>query len=111
MSNHIHLGVRAGQVKLADWIGDVHSEFAAWINGRDERIGAVFVRGPKSIPYRQEAGAQLIRYIHCNPVRAGVVDHPADCDWTSHRVYLGLEPRPSWLDLERGLALAAVASG
>jgi putative transposase len=109
MSNHIHLGVRAGDIALASWIGSVHSDFATWLNERRERVGQVFMRGPKSIAFRPEGGAQLIRYIHRNPVRAGVVADPMDCDWTSHRIYAGLERRPAWLDVDEGLALAALA--
>ena len=34
----------------------------------------------------------LVRYIHLNPVRAGIVTRPEDYKYSSHRAYLGLEP-------------------
>ena len=40
---------------------------------------------------------QLIRDVHNNPVRAGVVSNPEDSVWSSHREYLGLETAPAWL--------------
>ena len=106
MSNHVHLAVVAGADPLAEWIGAVHSPFAEWINKRRERIGAVFVRGPRSIAVRPSGVASLLGYIHRNPVRARVADQAAACDWTSHAVYAGLAARPRWLDVESGLALA-----
>lgn len=34
---------------------------------------------------------ELIRYIHLNPVRAGMVEAPEDYPWSGHRAYLGKE--------------------
>ena len=111
MSSHIHLGVVAGDAPLKDWLGPAHEAFARWINQRLERVGAVFVRGPEVVAFQPEGVGELINYIHCNPVRAGVVTHPSDSDWTSHRAYLGQAQRPPWLDVERGLALAGFEDG
>ena len=36
--------------------------------------------------------SELVRYIHLNPVRAGIVTRPEDYQYSSHRAYLGLEP-------------------
>ncbi|HEV2827105.1 MAG TPA: hypothetical protein VGW76_05830 [Pyrinomonadaceae bacterium] len=33
-----------------------------------------------------------MRYIHLNPVRAGMVTRPEDYEYSSHRAYLGMEP-------------------
>jgi putative transposase len=43
---------------------------------------------------------ELIRYVHNNPVRAGVVQRASESGWSSHRIYLGLEEKPSWLATE-----------
>jgi hypothetical protein len=39
---------------------------------------------------------ELTRYIHLNPVRAGIVKEPEDYPWSGHRAYLGREEIP-WL--------------
>jgi len=39
----------------------------------------------------------LVRYIHLNPVRAGLVDGPEDYSWSSHRIYIG-EDRSEAID-------------
>ena len=46
----------------------------------------------------------LLRYIHLNPVRAGLVQSPQHYWWSSHRVYLGLDSRP-WVHTDFGLRL------
>jgi len=39
---------------------------------------------------------ELVRYIHLNPVRAGITEEPLNYQWSGHRAYLGLETIP-WL--------------
>jgi REP element-mobilizing transposase RayT len=46
----------------------------------------------------------LVRYIHRNPVRAGLAVDPGEYSWSSHRAYLG-HGRPWWLSTEMTLAL------
>ena len=104
MSSHIHLGLLAGQDTLASWMRPMHTLFARWMNEQRGRVGAVFVKGPNTITVQPDGVSRLINYIHNNPVRAGVVTHPALSDWTSHRAYAGLAHRPAWLDIESGLA-------
>jgi len=111
MSNHIHLCVVAGEPRLDTWIRRVHSPFADWMNRMHERIGSVFVRGPKDIEVPPERVRDVLAYIHNNPVRAGVVGAAADSSWTSHRAYLGLEMKPRWLHVQVGLELGGFDGG
>lgn len=40
---------------------------------------------------------ELVRYVHLNPVRAGMVATPNDYPWTGHHGYQGNETRcPAW---------------
>jgi hypothetical protein len=108
MSNHIHLNCVAGHQSLDSWIRRVHSPFADWMNRTHERIGSIFVRGPKQILVPVASAGRVIAYIHNNPVRARVVTNARDSKWTSHRFYVGLEPAPRWLHVAEGLALAGL---
>ena len=47
---------------------------------------------------------QLIRYIHLNPLRAGLVRDAADYRWSGHRAYLG-HAGPPWLSTDLGFRL------
>ena len=60
----------------------------------------------KCIPVETDAYALgLLRYIHRNPIRAGMVREPEEWRWSGYRFYTGLEdndlltPHPSYLAL------------
>jgi REP element-mobilizing transposase RayT len=105
MSNHIHHSVVAGKQTLASWLRRAHSPFADFMNKEHDRIGPLFVRGPRALETAPQDVARLVAYIHNNPVRANVVASAAASTWTSHRAYLGLVKPPRWLDVDLGLRL------
>lgn len=106
MSNHIHLAMIAGRDRLASWIRRVHSPFADSMNKAQDRIGGMFVRGPKDVLIPQERLPTLLAYIHNNPVRAGIAPDASCSSWTSHRAYIGAAPVPRWLNVDEGLQLS-----
>jgi hypothetical protein len=110
MSSHTHLAAVAGSEPLDAWIRRVHGPFAEAINMDLGRIGSLFVRGPRDLPVPDEHVGALIAYHHNNPVRAGVVKRAAESDWTSHRAFLGLAPRPRWLHVGEALSRAGLSS-
>lgn len=110
MSSHIHLAVVAGREPLDSWIRRVHGSFADVINKTHGRIGCLFVRGPRDIRTPADRVADLLAYIHNNPVRAGVVHTAAQSSWTSHRAFLGLDPRPTWLAVDEALVRAGFST-
>ena len=48
--------------------------------------------------------AELIRYIHLNPVRAQIVKYPEQYPLSSHNAYAGRIKAPEWLKMEMGLS-------
>ena len=105
MSNHAHLVVRSGKRRLSDLMRRVNVSYANWKNRKEKRIGPVFASRDKSILVEEESYLlELIRYIHLNPVRAGLVDRAEDSDWSSMQSYLGLSPTPMWLDTKSVLS-------
>ena len=99
MSNHVHLVVRAGEEPLSRLMRRVNTGYARWKNNKDARLGPVFAERYKAILVEREAYLlELVRYVHLNPVRAGLVAHPDDTDWTSHPCYSGRKKSPGWLD-------------
>lgn len=78
----------------------LHSGFGGWLASRIGKRGPVFADRYKSILVEEESYLlELVRYVHNNPVRAGVVADAADSVWSSHREYLGLEKCPKWLKM------------
>jgi REP element-mobilizing transposase RayT len=108
MSNHIHLGAIAGADPLHAWIRRVHAPFADSMNRAYDRIGVMFVRGPKAYLVEPSDVGNLIAYIHNNPVRAGVVQRAEQSTWTSHAAFIGQAPRPRWLHVDETLACVGI---
>lgn len=114
MSNHVHWAKLAGLDPMSVFFSSLHTGFAGRLNDTQDRLGPLFAGRPGDWLVRPSAIASTIAYIHNNPVRAGVASSPEESRWTSHRMYLGLDPAPPWLDVDFALALCgfdATASG
>ena len=92
MSNHVHLlavGVREGAVPAV--MQRVGTRYARYYNASRGRTGAVFGgRYWASLIETERYFFAALRYIELNPVRAGLVIHPADYSWSSYRHSAGL---------------------
>ena len=107
MPNHIHLAVQVGERPLGHFMQRVASQYARRVQHRLLTTGNLFERRHRAILVQDTSYlVSLVRYIHRNPVRAGLVGDPIDYDWSSHRAYLGLAKVP-WLTVEPTLALFA----
>jgi putative transposase len=43
-----------------------------------------------------KCAVELSRYIHLNPVRAGMVAKPEEHQWSSYKSYIGQSKAPDW---------------
>lgn len=90
MTNHIHLIVQVDEVSLSRIMQNVSFRYTSYINRRLKQAGHLFQGRYKAILIDADSYLlQLIRYIHNNPVRVGMVKAPEDYSWSSHNVYLG----------------------
>jgi putative transposase len=103
MSNHVHLVVVQGTAPLARFMKSVHTGFAAFAHAsrvHKKAQGPVFAGGPRMVwVQRDEYLLELVRYVHNNPVRAGLVRATRNSSWSSHRAYIGKSEAPQWLKL------------
>ena len=98
MSSHVHLVLQLGNDSLGSFTKRIHAPFGNWVNAQRGGLGTVLADRPKSVLVDSETyGMELIRYVHNNPVRAGLAARASESSWSSHRAYLGLEACPSWL--------------
>jgi putative transposase len=92
MSNHVHLAIQVGEVPLSRIMQNIGFRFIRWINWRRGSSGHLFQGRFKAILIEADSYlVELCRYIHLNPVRAGMVQSPEDYRWSGHRAYLGRE--------------------
>ncbi|MBN2107152.1 MAG: transposase [Deltaproteobacteria bacterium] len=74
MKNHVHLLVRTGDVSLATFMRRLLTGYAGYFNRRYNRHGQLFQNRYKSIICQEDVYLkELVRYIHLNPLRAGIV--------------------------------------
>ncbi len=88
MPNHVHLFVCTPQGNLSQamqWLG---TAYTVWFNRRHERHGHLFQGRYKSLLVGDDTYfAAVSRYIHLNPVKAGLVLRPEEWPWSSYRGY------------------------
>jgi REP element-mobilizing transposase RayT len=92
MTNHFHLLLRPHQ-SLASFMRRLLTSYALYFNLRHQRSGHLFQNRYKSIVCEEEAYLlELVRYIHLNPLRAGLVPDLNALDhypWSGHAVLMG----------------------
>ena len=90
MSNHIHLLVRERDFNLSDIVKKIGVSYAYYFNKKYDRYGHLFQDRFKSEPVEDSAYfLTLLRYIHQNPLKAGITDKVEDYHWSSWWEYLG----------------------
>jgi hypothetical protein len=105
MTNHIHLLVQLGDRPLGELMQRVASRFARMIQRRVPTTGHLFENRYHALLVDADRYLlELLRYIHLNPVRGGLVQVPEQYRWSSHRVYLGLREQ-AWLTTDFALSL------
>lgn len=100
MTNHIHLALQVGDAPLSLIMQSLVGRYTRWVNWRKSRVGHLFQGRYKAVLVDADAYlAELVRYIHLNPVRAQMAGDPGEYPWSSHRAYCGKESI-EWLTTE-----------
>src|SRR4030066_96434 len=107
MSNHVHILFKSGNNGISAVMRKLLTWYAQYYNRRHKRTGHLFENRYKSILCDEDNYLlALVRYIHLNPLRAGIVKtieelnrHP----WSGHRTIIG-KATHSWMDVEYVLA-------
>ena len=105
MTNHLHALVQVNAQPLGGFAKSVATRYARFRHKRLDTTGHLFERrhGGRLVQVDSYFLA-VLRYIHLNPVNAGIVADPAAWPWSSHRAYLGRQSI-SWLTTSFGLSL------
>ena len=90
MSNHIHLLIQEREETLGDTIKRIAGSYAYYYNRKYGRDGHLFKERFKSEPVNDLAYFTiLMRYIHQNPMKAGIVTNASDYEYSSWAEYEG----------------------
>lgn len=89
MSNHCHLLLEITEANLSRIMQYLNASYTIYYNIKHKHCGHLFQGRFKSILVEADSYfAELTRYIHLNPLRAGMVDNPEKYPWSSYKAYL-----------------------
>lgn len=92
MPNHLHLLVERRDDSISRVMHRVLTGYSRYHNRRYDKVGHVVQGRYKAILCQSDQYlAELVRYIHLNPVRAKMVPRAERYVYSSHRAYVGLE--------------------
>lgn len=92
MGNHFHFVIKGDPMVFSKALHRVNLSYAMAYNNRRDRVGHVFQNRFKSeIIKSREHLLAAIRYVHNNPVKAGMINDPKEYPWSSCGEYLGYE--------------------
>jgi len=98
MSNHVHLLIHEGKDGISRIMKRLGGSYAYWYNWKYERKGYVFQDRFKSVNIEDDSYLKtVIRYIHQNPVKAGITNKPESYPWSSNLAYYGGKEYPPGL--------------
>jgi REP element-mobilizing transposase RayT len=97
MENHYHLLIRINEYPLGSFMRVLNGRYAQYYRKKSGTRGYLFQDRYKSIVTQdQHYIEEMVRYIHLNPIRAGIcatIEHLDTYLWTGHSVIVGLQ---SW---------------
>ena len=103
LTNHAHLLLRSGPDGLPQLMRRFLTGYAQAYNRRHQRHGHLFQNRYKSIVCEEDGYfVELLRYIHLNPIRAGLVGTLSELErypWSGHGVLMG-EVAGNWQERE-----------
>jgi hypothetical protein len=108
MDNHYHLLILTGEKHLSELMRQLNASYAQYYSKKYDRRGYLFQDRYKSLVTQDQGYVeQLIRYIHTNPLRAGICKTIGELNnypWSGHAVLMGkrmAEFQDTWPVLRR----------
>jgi putative transposase len=93
MSNHYHFVLRTSDIPLGKLFRPLHTRYAGYFNKKYKRRGYLFQDRFKSIATQEQLYLEnLVRYVHLNPIRAGILKDIKSLDnypWSGHCALIG----------------------
>ncbi len=88
MSNHYHLLTQTIDIPVSKIMHKINLDYAKYYNYKENRTGPVFENRYKGILVENETYLlQLLKYIHLNPVKAGICPSVDNYKWSSDVFY------------------------
>jgi len=98
MTTHYHLLIQTPDANLSRCMRHINGVYTQRYNARNGCDGTLFRGRYKSILIDADSYLlELVRYIHRNPLRAGIAGKLKDYPWSSHNGYISKAKKWEWL--------------
>ncbi len=98
MGNHVHLLLQEGKEDLAVTMKRIGVSYVSFYNLKYKTTGHLFQDRYRSENIENDGQLlAVVRYIHQNPIKAGIVNKPEDWKWSSCQGYYNQSAYPSFL--------------
>jgi REP element-mobilizing transposase RayT len=98
MPNHYHLLVHTPDGNLSRCMRHINGVYTQRFNRQHKKDGQLFRGRYKAIIVEEDNHLlEVLRYIHNNPLRAGLVEKLVDFKWSSHQGYTSTTKKWAWL--------------
>jgi len=106
MDNHYHLLLSTPNSNLGRAMRHLNGVYTQRYNRLEKTDGPLYRGRYKAILIDADNYLLCVsRYIHLNPVEAGIVKKPADYSWSSYRQYVEEEATRTWLNINQTLGM------
>ena len=98
LNTHYHLLVQTPDANLSRCMRHINGVYTQRYNARNGCDGTLFRGRYKSILIDEDTYLlEVVRYIHRNPLRAGIVEKISSYPWSSHKGYISKVQKWEWL--------------
>lgn len=98
MSNHYHLLVHTPDGNLSRCMRHINGVYTQRFNRQHNKDGQLFRGRYKAVLIDADSYLlEVLRYIHRNPLQAGIADTLQEYEWSSHRGYISRAGKWDWL--------------
>jgi len=104
LDNHEHLFIETPEPSLSAGMQYLNGSYTSYFNRRHRRAGHLFQGRFRGHLIEEEGHyREISRYIHLNPVRAGLVRRPEEWPWSSYAGYRHARQAQPWVTYARVL--------
>jgi REP element-mobilizing transposase RayT len=106
LSNHYHLLLQTPEGNLARCMRHINGVYTQRFNRVHRQDGQLFRGRYKAVLIEDDSHLlEVMRYIHRNPLNAGLIRHMDEYPWSSHVGYLSFAKQWNWLEREKLLTM------
>lgn len=99
LDNHYHLFIETPEANIQHIMHNINTSYTVYVNRNYHRSGHLFQGRYKAILVDKDNYLlALSRYIHLNPVRAGIAERPEDYSFSSYRSFIETADKENIVD-------------